>query len=185
MCEDLGQANILSVELQELAEGYQRKTDEELLRLAVDPTQLTPEASSILNDELSRRRINTTERLGTFRAEEEQHKQEQRNNAGQVFVIHGIGRKRFGKAERVYIAETGMERFRTTVFIVLFWLPLIPTGTFLVERERAFLSDQMTVLKRLPLDWEQVLKVWVVASASLLALIWTFKLLLPRLLYRG
>jgi hypothetical protein len=84
----------------------------------------------------------------------------------------------------VYNPETGTERFRTTVFVVLFWLPLIPTGTFLVERERAFLSNQFTVLKRLPVDWEQVLKVWVVASASLLALIWIFKLL-PRLLYRG
>jgi hypothetical protein len=184
--EDLEQANIRSVELQELAEEYQRRTDEELLRLAFDRTQLTPEASSILNDELSRRRINTTERLAVFNAEEEQRKEEQRNDAGKLFVIHpyGVGRKRFGKAERVYNPETGMERFRTTVFVVLFWLPLIPTGTFLVDRERSFLSSQMTVLKRLPLDWEQVLKVWVVASASLLALIWIFKLL-PRLLYRG
>lgn len=174
------------MELQELAEEYQRKTDEELLRLALDPTQLTPEASSILNDELSRRRINTVERLGVFRVEEEQRKEEQRNDAGKLFVIHlyGVGRKRFGKAERVYDPETGMEHFKTTVFIVLLWFPLIPTGTFFVERKREFLSDQMTVLKRLPLDWAQVLKVWVVASASLLALIWTFKLL-PRLLYRG
>jgi hypothetical protein len=183
---DLGRANIRGVELQQLAEEYQRKTDEELLRLALDRTQLTPEASSILNDELSRRRINTTERLGAFSTEEEQRKEEQRNHVGRLFVIHpyGIGRKRFGKAERVYNSETGMERFRTTVFVVLLWLPLIPTGTFLVERKRAFLSNQMTVLKRMPLDWEQVLKVWVVASASLLALICIFKSL-SRLLYRG
>ena len=51
-------------------------------------------------------------------------------------------------------------------------------------RKREFLSNQMTVLERIPLDWEQVLKVWVVASATLLAVIWAFKLL-PRLLYRG
>jgi hypothetical protein len=37
------------------------------------------------------------------------------------------------------------------------------------------------VLERLSLDWEQVLKVWIVAAAGLLALIWAFKLL-PRLL---
>jgi hypothetical protein len=77
-----------------------------------------------------------------------------------------------------------MERFKTTVFVVLFWLPLIPTGTFLVERKRRFLSSQITVLERLPLDWEQVLKVWVVASAILLVVIWVFKLL-PRILFRG
>ena len=33
-----------------------------------------------------------------------------------------------------------MERFKTTVFVVLFWLPLIPSGTYLVERKREFLS---------------------------------------------
>ena len=101
-----------------------------------------------------------------------------------VFHPYGIGRKRFGKAERTYDPRTGMEQFKSIVFVVLFWLPLIPIGTFLVERERAFLSNRMTVLKRLPLDWEQVLKVWVVAAGALLALIWVFKLL-PRLLYRG
>jgi hypothetical protein len=174
------------VERQNLAQEYQAKTDEELLRLALDPAQLTPEASSVLNDELALRRINSAERLNAFRDEEEQLKDEQSRDIGKLFVVHlyGIGRKRFGKAERMYDRETGKERFKTTVFVVLFWLPLIPTGTFLVERERAFLSNEMTVLKRLPLDWEQVLKVWVVAAGTLLAVIWAFKLL-PRLLFRG
>jgi hypothetical protein len=186
LCEDLGIANIGCVELQDLAQQYESKTDEELLRLAIDPAQLTPEANAVLNDELARRRINNKESLKVFRDQEEQRKEEQSKDPGRLFVFHpyGIGRKRFGKAERIYNPETGMERFKTTVFIVLFWLPLIPTGTFLVERERAFLSNQMTVLEKLPLDWEQVLKVWVVASGTLLALIWAFKLL-PRLLFRG
>jgi hypothetical protein len=156
------------------------------LRLALDTEQLTPEANAILSGELARRQINNTERIKSFREEEEKRKAEQSRNPGRLFVFHpyGIGRKRFGKAGRIYDAETGMERFKTTVFVVLFWLPLIPTGTFLVERKRAFLSNQMTILERLPLDWEQVLKVWVVASATLLAVIWIFKLL-PRLLFRG
>jgi len=184
--EGLGDANIRAVEIQDLAEEYRSKTDEELLLLALDPEQLTPEANAVLNDELARRRINDTERLKAFRDEEKEHKEEQSTNPGKLFVLHpyGIGRKRFGKAERIYNPETGMERFKTTVFVVLFWLPLIPTGTFVVERKRAFLSNQMTVLEKLPLDWEQVLKVWVVASATLLVLIWVFKLL-PRLLFRG
>ena len=76
-----------------------------------------------------------------------------------------------------------MERFATTVFVVLFHFPLIPAGTYLAERKREFFSNQTTFLEKLPLDWEQVLKVWVVAAGSLLALIWIFKLL-PRLLYR-
>lgn len=172
------------MEIQNLAEEYRSKTDEELLRLAADQQQLTPEANAVLNDEFARRRINDSE-LKAFRDEEEQQKQEQNRNPGKLFVLHayGIGRKRFGKAERIYDPETRMERFKTTVFVVLFWLPVIPTGTFLVERKRAFFSNDMTVLERLPLDWEQVLRVWVVASAVLLVLIWVFKLL-PRLLFR-
>ena len=172
------------MEIQNLAEEYRRKTDEELLRLAADPQQFTPEASAVLNDELTCRRIDES-KLKAFRDEEEHQKQEQNRNPGRLFVLHGygIGRKRYGKAERIYNAETRMERFKTTVFIVLLWLPLIPTGTFLVERKRAFFSSNMTVLERLPLDWEQVLKAWVVAAAILLALIWMFKLL-PRLLLR-
>jgi hypothetical protein len=62
------------VERQELAEEYQTKTDEELLRLALDPVQLTPKASSVLNDELALRRINSAERLKAFHDEEEQLK---------------------------------------------------------------------------------------------------------------
>lgn len=173
------------VEIQDLAGEYRSKTDEELLRLALAPEQLTPEANAALNDELARRRIKT-ERLNAFRDEEEQQEKEERKKPGRLLVLHpyGIGRKRYGKAGRTYNPETGMERFKTTVFLVLFWLPLVPTGTFLVERKRRFLPNQVTVLERLPLDWEQVLKVWVVASGILLVVIWVFKLL-PRILFRG
>ena len=40
------------MEIQDLAGQYQSRTDEELLRLALDPEQLTPEANAVLNDEL-------------------------------------------------------------------------------------------------------------------------------------
>jgi hypothetical protein len=46
-----------------------------------------------------------------------------------------------------------------------------------VERKRESLSPEITVLEKIPLDWEQVLKVWVVATAGLLSVIWAFKLL--------
>jgi len=173
------------VEIQDFAEEYQRKTDDELLRLVLDSEQLTPEAGAALNDELARRRIDKDEQLQAFIEHEEQRKKEQKRNPGNLFVLHpyGVGRDRFGKAGCVYSPETGTERFKTTVFIVLLWLPLIPTGTFIVERKRSFFSRRATVLERLPLDWEQALKVWVVASTILLAVIWAVKLL-PHILYR-
>ena len=174
------------MEIQSFTEEYQSKTDDELLRLALDSEQLTPEAGAALNDELARRRIDKNEQLQAFIEQEKQRKEEQRRNPGNLFVLHpyGVGRDRFGKAGCIYSPETGKERFKTTVFVVLLWLPLIPTGTFLVEKNRAFFSNQVTVLERLPLDWEQVLKVWVVAFAILLAVIWVIKLL-PHILYRA
>jgi hypothetical protein len=186
LCGRLDKANIRCVEIHDFTEGYRGKTDEELLRLSLDAEQMTTEANAALDGELARRQINNPVRLRAFREEEDKRKEEQNRDPGSMFIVHvyGIGRKRFGKAERIYNPETGMERFKTTVFLVLFWLPLVPTGTFLVERKREFLSHQMTVLERVPLDWEQVLKVWVVASATLLAAIWVFRLL-PRILYRG
>jgi len=56
------------VEAQNLSEDYQGKTDEELLRLAVDADQLIPEAKAVLSAELTRRRINDPQRLEAFRA---------------------------------------------------------------------------------------------------------------------
>jgi hypothetical protein len=165
------------MQYEDLAKAYETKTNEELLRLALDSEHLTQEASAVLSSELSRRGISGTERLAAFRDEEEQRKEELARNPGSLFLLHpyGIGRKRLGKAGRVYTPETRVERFRTTVFVVLFWLPLIPTGSYLVERKREFLSNEMTILKKLPLDWEQVLKVWVVAATILLALVLVIK----------
>jgi len=45
------------VEIQNLAGQYQSRTDEELLRLALDPEQRTPEANVVLNAELARDKI--------------------------------------------------------------------------------------------------------------------------------
>jgi len=163
----------------DLAQQYDDMSDEELLLLALSPEQLTPNASTALKDVLTRRRIDSPERLQAFRHQEDERKEMQRRETGTLFLLHpwGIGRKRFGKSGSTYDAETQLERFKTTVFVLILWLPLIPTGTFLVERKRSFLSNEMRVLERLPLDWEQVMTVWLVAAGSLLALIWAWKLL--------
>jgi hypothetical protein len=82
---------------------------------------------------------------------------------------------RFGKANCVYNSEIDVERFKTTNLIVFLCFPLLPTGTYLVERKRA-LPDQLTGLEKLPLDWEQILRVWVVAAGAILGLIWLIEL---------
>jgi hypothetical protein len=164
--------------VQELGEEYRNKTDKELLRLALTPEELTPGANAALKSELAKRRIDSAAHLDAARRKEQERKAENDRSLGTLafFPHFGVGRMRFGKGDRLYDSETGLERFKTTVFIVLLWFPLIPTGTYLVERKRV-LPDEVSGLEKLPLDWEQVLKVWVVAAGSILAFIWLIKLL--------
>ena len=165
--------------VQELGEEYRNKSNKELLRLALTPEQLTPEAKGALTGELETRGINGKASLDAARHEEEQRKAENDRELGTlgfVFVLPiGVGRMRFGKENRVYDRETDIERFQTTIFIVLLCFPLIPTGTYLVERKRV-LPDKLTGIEELPLDWEQVLRVWVVAAGSILGFIWLIKI---------
>jgi hypothetical protein len=51
------------IQIQDLVNSYQTKTDGELLQLATNSEQLTPEAQSVLKSELARRRIDATEYL--------------------------------------------------------------------------------------------------------------------------
>ncbi len=163
--------------IQGLAEGYRDKSDKELLRLALIPEQLTTEASAALAGELTRRRIDSAAHLDAARREEQERKAENVRRLGTLGFVHflGVGRMRFGKSERTYDPKSGIERFMTTVFIVLLCFPLIPTGTYLVEQKQS-LPDELVGLERLPLDWEQVLRVWVIAAGSILALIWLVKI---------
>ena len=82
---------------------------------------------------------------------------------------------RFGKANCVCNSEIDVERCQTTIFIVFLCFPLLPTGTYLVEKKRA-LPDRLTGPEKLPLGWEQILRVWVVAAGAILALIWLIEL---------
>lgn len=53
----------MAMQIQDLARAYRTKTDEELLELATEPDQLTPEAHSALTTELAKRRIDRSEHL--------------------------------------------------------------------------------------------------------------------------
>ena len=165
------------MQYQEFVESYAGKSDEELLRLQLAPDQLTVEASAALRSELAKRRIGGEDRIHAFRDQEEKRKEELSRNPGSMFLAFrfGVGRWHFGKADRIYDAATDTERFRTTVFIVLLFFPAIPTGSYLVEKRRGFLSGKLKILKKLPLDWEQVLMVWIVAALAVLGIILVLK----------
>jgi len=165
------------MEHQELVKRYATKSDEELLRIRLDSTNLRQEATIALAGELAKRGLGGEDKLSAFREREEEREETESKNPGNLFLASrfGIGRWYFGKAERSFDSATRIERFQTTVFILLLWFPLIPTGTYLIRKRAGFFANKITVERKLPLDWGQILRVWGVALAGLAALIFVIK----------
>jgi hypothetical protein len=159
----------------DFAKEYQAKTDEELLRLASVSYQLTEDAKRELSAVLRARGIDSDKVKHQFHREEVQAEKRWGRQVGRLGVTRGIGRQRFGKANYSLNQRTLMETFKTTIFVVLFWLPLIPTGTYRVQRKKQLFSSDIVILEKLSLDWTQVLGVWALAAVSLLALIVAYK----------
>jgi hypothetical protein len=159
---------------EDLAKSYVTKSDDELLRLALQPELLTQDASTALTSELVKRGINGAERLNIFREHEKQRKEKEAKNPGSLFLPfhYGIGRWHLGKADYKYDSKSGIEQFKTTIFILVFWFPLIPTGSYLVQKKRGYFGKRIVILKKLPFDWGQVFKIWGVATIGLVILIW-------------
>ena len=70
--------------IQDLTWEYQSKSDEELLRLATEPDQLTADARTVLAGELARRQIDGVERLKHFHEEEQQGRRAAKQPAHEI-----------------------------------------------------------------------------------------------------
>jgi hypothetical protein len=158
---------------------YEARTDEQLLRLSLESDQLTEAANHALLIVMRNRGIATEQHKLDFQHEETRVEGERAKNIGHLAVFHpfGIGRQRYSKFDYQFDRTSGMENFITTVFIVIVWLPLIPIGTYRVERKRNFLfASRITVLEKLPLNWTQVLAVWAGTLLVLLGGYWALLL---------
>lgn len=144
------------MQVQDFAKEYETKNDEELLRLTLDPSQLTEEANQALFAELRKRRLDNKQQVDTFRQQENKRKQKEESDIGRLWISPrtGIGRRRFCKGDYRVDPSTGIEEFTTTVFVLIFWMPLIPTGTYRVSRNKQSLISQMRGIEKLPLNWE-------------------------------
>lgn len=162
------------------ADTYELLSDGELLRLALTPEDLIDEARLALHTELQKRGLEGDEQVSVFRRQEQETLRENEREMPRLGLLsgHGIGHESFCRWAYAYDSSSGLEKFRTTVFVVLFWLPLIPIGTYEVEKLRKDPSTELSVVERLPLDWNQVLWVWSVTIAVLLAIFWGIKLML-------
>lgn len=166
--------------LEDYAKTFESKTDDELLRLAFTSEDLVAEASAALNNELSKRGINNAERMTAFDEDEKQRKienEEEEFARKSILSTRSFQQSRWGKADYVYDAKTGIEHFKTTYFFTLLGLPVVPTGTFLVRKKKKYWWADVRKVKQMPLDWEQVLKVWIVVACVLIVLVWAVRLL--------
>lgn len=155
------------MQIQELADEYRKKTDEDLLRLARDRKQLTAEANSALTDELAHRKI-AAERFKAFSKEEERQ-----------------GRKEAfrSKRRRAHVAGQWWWKIQLVAayaigFLIYLLLPFkIPRDwedaavvTFLCTVAIGFTFQEF---------WKR-LSFWVSLAIAALAQLWVIKVLNPR-----
>lgn len=155
------------MQIQELADEYRKKTDEDLLRLARDREQLAAEANSALTDELARRKI----AAGRFKAFS---KEEERQERKATFR---------SKRQRAQVAGRWWMRMQLVAayaigFLVYYLLPFkIPRDwedaavvTFLCTVAIGFTFQEF---------WKR-LSFWVSLAIAALAQLWVIKVLNPR-----
>lgn len=155
---------------------YQHLTPDELLHLAEEREQLTDEARVALDAELSRRRLSLSD-IDSYRLQREAaEKADKLKRAVRSYIPDvGLGKKFLGKANRHRDPSGLFERYDTTLWFVVLWLPVYPIATYTVRRDLErwlgmVVASDAVALERHPRNWEQILLTWVKASALLLAL---------------
>src|SRR5271165_2673902 len=156
-----------------LTTDYGRKTDDELLALAADVDALTQEVRSTLLDELKHRSLDPPSRLEQFRAEQRKHELIDEVDRAHRPTIYGIGCRIFGRAN-VETLGTNQE-YDATIFVVVFYVPLIPLGTYRFVRTQG--GSRIEALHKTDLNWSQVAVVWAKSLAVILAILVLFPLL--------
>lgn len=152
-----------------LADEYAKKTDDELLRLALEMESLTQEGQDALKAIMRSRHLDIPSRLERFRDQENDYLQHKKTNIGNLtlMVPGGMGRRMRGMAN---VEQRGIAaEYDTTLFFIFLWFPLIPLGTYRVSKVDG--SKTFRVLDKKPLNWQQVFLVWLKAAVVVAAII--------------
>ena len=182
--------------------AYEQMSDGALMRIAMDRAELTPEALAALDAQLASRGLkpaDVRDFADSYRAEvaaDERQRLNKQVNLGYA-SRRGIGLRYYGKRDLTQMRSRGeppadavqrrlearVERearnppkrvqYQTTLWFCLFWVPLVPLGTYIVHRATTSwlgLFDDVRPLRKIPLDWGQVFKTWAVAALVLAAI---------------
>ncbi len=166
---------------------YQQLSRDEVLRLVLEKDQLTDQARLALEAEVARRGLSHDD-FAAFKAEEAtairaRQKELERATPHQTYKEFR-GRKNYS-----HDAKFRIEDFDTTLWIVGFWIPIIPLASLRIRRKfrrwwSICVSDQYRVIDRRPLDWEQILLTWIKTAAVLLLIRLTLPYFLHHFVYR-
>lgn len=167
------------MDVADFAAEYKTKSDEELLRIHFDAAELTDEARLALTTEMHARSIDKPRIVSEF------HDQEQKTrNDDELERVRFDARKvfgfRFGRADYEYDPDTGIETFATTLFLNLSSIPIIPLGTYRVEKKKGLRFDYR-IVQKLPFNWHQALHGWSYSAIVVFAAIVFFLLATHRL----
>ncbi len=150
--------------------AYEQMSDGALMRIAMDRAELTPEAGAAFDAELAKRGLGEEQVRSfaiTYRAETNREIAE-RGPKRPMLPWTGSYVGYYGKRDVVEMHHR--EQFQTTMWFCLLWIPLVPLGTYIVHRTTATwlgLFDSVRIIRKVPLDWEQVFKTWAVAALVL------------------
>ena len=149
---------------------YTDKSDDELLNLALDSASLTPEAVDALKAELNKRGLGSPEHLSRFAEEQKRSDLADLNDRIKKLGLswRGFGRKLYGKSNVEVLGAS--EEYDATVFLVAYYFPLIPTGTYRLSREWGA-KDFRVLEQKKALNWGQVVWIWTIAIGLIAAAI--------------
>src|SRR5438270_2410905 len=148
-------------------------SDGDLMRIAMDRAELTPEALAALEAQLSARGLSEAQQRAFAITYHAAVAAEIKEMGGQRRTLPWTGSYYGYYGKRDVVKMHNREQYQTTKWFCLFWIPLIPLGTYIVHRTTTTwlgLFDDVRALRKVPLDWEQVFKTWAVAALVLAGL---------------
>jgi hypothetical protein len=165
----------------DFAAQYEALSDDEILRIAADRKDLLEEARKALDQEMLRRGLKESE-VTQYQSHVEREKIREATNL-RFWMRYGIGKRFFGKGEYASDSSAKWEEFDTTLWIVVFWVPLVPLSTFRIRRSKKIRlfgpweSYKFTVISRRGRDWSLILLTWGWFAFTIAALAFALKVL--------
>ena len=167
----------------ELFEQYRRLNDDELEQLLREFDDLLETAQSCLLAELRTRGhtdkpmaaiIDAGKKLKLPLTSIDGFDPDLTRKIGGLWTFKGIGRIFYGKANRTINETFAFEEFDTTLWWIVFWIPVIPRGSFRIRRKvdenHLFSSYSFVVVQRVPFLWVENIFRLVLAITYLLFL---------------